>query len=423
MEKTMWLIAWSLLLSDTAPASTAVIALDNSPEVEAVVAAVAKLRAAAGDTPATQTALKTALTGGPTPRDADEDALRCMLMDAREYEGRFETPKANELRRQILHTFENAVRPSRALRLLAGEAGLDIAAGLLSDGDKEGATRVAREIFRRFPMSVDTTYRDPNTVDFLKAQQRVVEAGTRTRVTIRSNRAGAVYSDGILLGKTDGVLVTALSPGRNRLWLEWPGGSSLPHVVNVAADPVGVLIDTELDERLRLEPVVQLACDEDCASLMAALGARLGLRRVVGVRAAEASTATGDQPAFRVLDVETETGTARISFVGANGMAIAVDSTPQRRRAIFRPLYLVPFGVGQFTQDRPVAGAVYATAETGLLAWYVVNWRRHAEAASRDDIENASHLRRQRDLAAVLFFSSLAAAVAESVIVGWLSGE
>jgi hypothetical protein len=194
--------------------------------------------------------------------------------------------------------------------------------------------------------------------------------------------------------------------------------------VNVAADPLEFQIDTELEERLRLEPVVQLTCDEDCASPMAALGSRLGLRRVVGVRAAEVSAATGDQPTFRVLDVETETGRTRVSFVAANGTAVTVeDSSPQGRRASFHPLCLVPFGVGQFAQDRPVAGALYATAEAGLLAWYVVSWRRLEDAKSRDDVENASDLRRRQQLAAVFLLSSLAATVAESLIVGWLLGE
>jgi hypothetical protein len=422
METPMWLLAWSLLLSDAAPASTAVIALDNSPEVAAVVAAVAKVRAAAGDTPATQMALKTALTGSPTPRDADEAALRRMLEDARQFEARFETGQANGLRRQVLHAFDSAARPSHSLRLLAGEAGLEIAAGLLADGDKKAAARVARETLRHFPMSVDTRYRAPPVVAFIEAQQRDVEAARRTRVTIRSTRGGAVYSDGILLGKTDGVLVTALWPDRYRLWVEWPGGSSLPHVVNVAADPLDVQINTELEERLRLEPVVQLTCDENCASSMAALGARLGLPRVVGVRAAEASA--GDQPAFRVLDVETETGKARVSFVAADGTATTVEeATPTLRFASFRPVYLVPFGVGQFAQDRPVAGAVYATVEVGLLAWYVVSRQRLVDVASRYDFEKEERLRGQHQLATVLFLSSLAATVAECLIVGWLLGE
>jgi hypothetical protein len=138
---------------------------------------------------------------------------------------------------------------------------------------------------------------------------------------------------------------------------------------------------------------------------------------------AEASAANGDHPAFRVLDVETETGTAGVSFVAANGTAITVeDATPQRRWASFRPLFLVPFGVGQFAQDRPVAGAVYATAEAALLAWYVVSRQRLVDVASRYDLGREERLRGQHQLATALFFSSLAATVAECLIVGWLLG-
>lgn len=420
----MWLLGWSSLLLSAAPASTAVIALDDSPGVADVVKAVAQARAARGETVATQAELKTALTGSPTPRDADEDALRSMLMDARQLEARFETPKANELRGQVLLAFENAVRPSRSLRLLAAEAGLDIAAGLLTDGDRKAAAAAARETLRRFPMSVDTTYRAPPVVGFLETQQRAVAAGSRAQVTIRSDRAGTLFADGILLGQTDGVLVTTLLPGRYRLWLEWPGGASLPHVVDVQVAPPQVQIDTALDERLRFEPVVQLQCDDGCASLMVELGTRLGMSQVVGVSSAEGSAASDDQPRFRVLEVDTQTGEARESFVAADGAPVVlVDSTVPMPRARFRPLYLVPFGAGQFVQDRPVAGAVYAAAETALLTWYVVSWRRHANAVADKNAEAAWDLRGQRDLAGVLFLSSLAATVAECLIVGWLTGE
>jgi hypothetical protein len=406
-----------------APASTAVIALDDSPAAAAAVAAMTEAPFSTEETRASQAELKTVLTGSPTPAEADEDALRRMLLDARQYEAHFETAEANALRRQVLRAFENAIRPSRALRLLAAEASLEIAAGLLVDGDRSGATRAAREALRRFPLSVDTTYRAPATVDFLAAQQRAVAAGSRVQVTIRSDRAGTVFADGMLLGETDGVLVTSLLPGRYRLWLEWPGGESLPHVVDVQVAPPQVRIETALDKRLRLEPVVGLQCDGDCTRLMAALGRRLSVSEVKGVCSLDTSATRGSGAAFRLIEVDTETGEARESLVAADGSPFAADSAPLLRRPRFQPLYLVPFGGGQLAQDRPITAAAYAAAGTGLLAWYLVSWRRHADAVSANNADRAKSLRQQRDLAGVLFVSSLAATVAESLIVGWLTGE
>jgi hypothetical protein len=74
-----------VLVSGIASPSIAAIVPGDSPAVPAVVTALAEVQAAAGETPAAQSALKTAPTGSPTPRDADEDAPRRMLMEARQY--------------------------------------------------------------------------------------------------------------------------------------------------------------------------------------------------------------------------------------------------------------------------------------------------------------------------------------------------
>ena len=92
-------------------------------------------------------------------------------------------------------------------------------------------------------------------------------------------------------------------------------------------------------------------------------------------------------------------------------------------RARFHAWYLVPLGVGQFTQNRPLFGGSYAAVQVGLLAWHLMAWRRHADALDANDFAREPDLRTQRNLSAALFYSSMIVSVAEALLVGYLTGE
>ncbi len=416
-----WLLA-------AGPSHAAIVALDDTPAAQAAVESLTRQWQANGRAVASQETLTQELTGSPEPKDPDEHAVRRMLTEARDREARFDTSGANDLRQQILRAFDHAVRPSSQMRALAGEAGLDMVAALLAEGQLETAEATAREIWARFPSTpIDETRHPPDAVQWLAARRDAVASDRRFPLTVLSSRAGVLFADGTRIGDTTGQLSTQLPRGSYRIWLEWEGGVSLPHAVELGPDaatekaqPVTVTIDADLESRIGFGTTTTVKCAQKCAAVLGALGTRLGADRIVGVGTPETR-----EEHFRVVEVDVETGDARELDIPADLHALvrALDREPEAPMATFRPTYLIPFGGGQLAQDRPLFAAGYLGIQLGLLGWYL--WLRREESAAGDigDLLREQELRARQDLALGFLVTAVVAGVIEAVVVGVVWGE
>lgn len=78
-------------------------------------------------------------------------------------------------------------------------------------------------------------------------------------------------------------------------------------------------------------------------------------------------------------------------------------------------LSVVPFGVGQWLQDRPLPAALFLVAQGSLLVWNVVNARARARAEGRGDWAREEELRSRQNVAATLFWASLVVSVGDGL--------
>ncbi len=404
-----------------APEATAMVALTDAPEVAAAVRSIGESWTKAGQAIESTASIAIDLTGTATPRTSDDAVVQRMLEDARDRDARFDIAGANALRRQILRSFDDQIRPTPAMRALAAAAGLDMTAALLGESELVAAAELAREVLRRFNPSIDTVRHPPATVSFFEAQRQAV-ARAKVQLTVVTDRAGTVFADGVDLGETDGRLVAELPAGRYRIWLAWPGRMSLPHPVQLENAAIQVNIDSALEARIDFSEAVVVGCNHDCAQLLARLGRRLDVERVVAVDLASSAAV----PRYRLLDVETQAGEARELQVTKTGRPVEDETAAVLASDVmprFSPKYLIPFGGGQFVQDRPVFGAAYLSVQVGLLAWYA--WTRHswAQAIDLGQARRENDLRKRLDLSLGLFAGAVVGAMVEAVIVGWTSGE
>ena len=74
---------------------------------------------------------------------------------------------------------------------------------------------------------------------------------------------------------------------------------------------------------------------------------------------------------------------------------------------------LVPFGVGQFAQERYVAGSIYGAVQAGLAAWNVVE----ASRGTNEDAAAESDRRKRQNLSAGLLVGAIVASITEAIIV------
>ncbi len=420
----MLLTPWCGFLLATAPGPTAIVALTDAPEVVGAVQSISESWTRGGQAIESTASIATGLTGSAAPRSSDDAVVQRMLEDARDRDARFDIAGANALRRQILRSFDDQIRPTPAMRALAAAAGLDMAAALLGEGEEVAAAELAREVLRRFSAPIDSLRHPPATVSFFEAQRQAVASAAKVQVTVISDRAGTLFADGIDLGETDGRLVAELPAGRYRIWLAWPGRMSLPHPVQLENAAIQVNIDSALEAQIDFDEVVVASCNDSCAGLLAKLGQRLGVDRVVGVNLAASSAAVPPR-VFRLLEVQTRSGEVRERQVTKDGKpaeetagVLASDVMPR-----FSPKYLIPFGGGQFVQDRPLFGAAYLSIQAGLLAWYA--WIRYSwgQAIDLGQVRRENDLRKRLDLSLGLFAGAVLGAVVEAVVVGWVAGE
>ncbi|MBI3179694.1 MAG: hypothetical protein HYZ27_08520 [Deltaproteobacteria bacterium] len=396
------MVAWILAASLAEP--VALIGIEDVSE--AALAAAASALSRGGREVITQAELRERLTGVAEPRRPDEEGLAKLLDDASRAEAHFDTAGANALRAQVLRAFATVLRPTPKVRELAARAAQDTAAALLAEKHRDAAIAAARDALLWFDMPLDATRHSQDVFALFEQARRSLAAGRYGTLRIITNTPGSVLIEGLAAGAAGQEVSRRLPVGRYRVWLITDHGEmSLPQRVDLTADGATLTLDADLDRRLRLEPVVSLHC-QDCAAELAALGRRAGLATVFAV---------GDGQSLQV----NVAAASAVEWVAPGAELTATDG----RIAKFRPLYLVPFGVGQFAQDRPIYGGSYAAAQVGLLIWHATVFSRHRTAERDGDFDREPELREQRNRSAIFLYSALAASVVEAVVVGLVRGE
>ncbi len=351
------------------------------------------------------------MTGIMSPRLVDTAATRKAFDESIEEDGRFEAAKAEALRREVVRDFDNAVVPSVELAELAAKALHGSAAAYLHDGKPREAKEAASEALRRFPqVPLDTHQHPPDVAKLLKSVQRELAGTPSTEISIALSKPGRVFANGQDLGETADTLKVKLQQGRYLLWAADGEGSSLAHFVVVASTPQTVTIDFALESKLQWTPVPTLRCAASCEADLRKLATAVGVDQAVGLELVENAEvarglyvpASAGQPEERVIAALAEPKQLLLTN------AYAPESKP------FSPLLLVPFGVGQISQKRYVAGGVYAAIQTGLLAWHVSTVIRHH---GDEDTARERDLRSQRNLSAGLLIGAVVANVVEALVV------
>ncbi len=347
-----------------------------------------------GDSTLTDAAIKERLTGMPATRTVDEEAIATMLRDAREHEARFEAGAAAALRREIVRAFAETLAPSASLRTLTATALHDLAAGLLAEGRSREALQRAGEALRRFADTpLDTRVNPPAVQQLFRNAAATLAGAPRYELSVTSDRPGEVWADGTRLGTVDTARTFSLSAGQYRVWLVWATGMSLPYPIDVSSSRAELRLDSELDQHLALTSKPSLRCPRDCAPALERLATRLRVDRCE--RVGTAGPLLGTMPP----DAEPTTGSSSL--------------------APYSLWWLVPFGVGQFQEHRPLAAAGVLTTELSFLAWNIAATYRYAQLAKELD-PLAESWREQRNLSALLFWSSLLAGIAEAAVYGVL---
>ena len=178
-----------------------------------------------------------------------------------------------------------------------------------------------------------------------------------------------------------------------RVWVVGELGMSLPHPVNLESSGSIVDVDLALEACVQLDPVLALrdACMKQWKSHSESLSKRLG--------------------------VEVVTVTAP-SVASASAPHVSVQAAP-----IFSPWYLLPFGIGQLAQDRPVHAGIYAAVQGSMLAWHWYAYGEHKNAVDRNRYELEPAKRSRRNLSAALLYGTLVLSVAEAVTYGLLQAD
>jgi len=353
------------------------------------------------------------LTGSTAPRTPDLGGVRRLIEDARAAEAAFRDAEALDLRMRVLDAFEASPRPVAELRELATMAAVEIATGLYADGEREAAAEMAAAAVAHYlDGPLDRARYAPKVRALFDVARESMAAGELVPLVVRCDRPGRVLADGRYLGLCGDQLEAKVPPGRYRVWLERRGELSLPRVVELAGAVAEVRIDSARDARLDVDGGgVVVRCDVGaCAEDLAELGRRLGVATVYGV--------AGERRGVRhVVRVDVASGAAADLWIDAGGAWVEPPAEPI---PTFTPLYLVPFGGGQFAQERYVAGGVYLTAQAGLLAWTI---GQAAALASDRHRQRRAELQTLAGVSGGMFAGAVVAGVLEAVIVGKVVGE
>ncbi len=401
------MLTWLTLI--TLAADGGALVLELNPQ-DSGVSAPHALRSVRGEQVLSAEALMQRITGLRTPRDSKPQGFNDMLAEADRLEARFETANANAMRVEILRSYDAAVRITSELLNATARASQDRAASAFNEGQRKAAEELALETARRFPeIAVDEQRHKPGVVAlFANARKQNARAATGI-LRIRAKGVGVAHADGRVLGAVDGEGRFELPRGYYRVWVESATGSSLAREVDLTGEnEPTVEVDIEVESRLRVNPPALRCTRERCAELLERLRALSGAKVVVGLSAGE-----NDAPAILVeADSEPEEIAPETLSMTSEP---AVDDDNE-----FSALYLLPLGIGQAAQERYIAAGAYAAIQVGLGAWNIAATLEASDARDNRD-PNLQELQDRQDLSAILFYSSLAASIIESVVVWSLS--
>ncbi|MBN1962447.1 MAG: hypothetical protein JW841_16050 [Deltaproteobacteria bacterium] len=381
-----------------------------------------------------------ALLGTANPKASFDIAkLKKLLADAEQREAYFDDKAAETLRQQVLDAFNSTMHPDVELREIAVAAARDLAIGSYSQGKKEKAALRAREVWRRFGHApIDQRRHSPDIQRIFDEQQRLLKQQERVLLSITSNLPGTLYADGLVLGRTDGLLAVSLPVGDYRVWLDYGSGWSLPHPVQLKDQRVELTINTEFDKRISVNDILTVQCDETCFNDLTVIAQLLNVANVIAVQQANdkqvqaLSYFVKPTPTLHKVDYALKNNTVEriiddkiiatsVKAASLDNAALKLIPVPNYRETLvprFSPLYLIPFGGGQFAQDRNVVGGIYLTLQTGLIAWYAVERYNFNQANKHNELIRGESIRKRANLALGALTAAMVANVIEAIIVG-----
>ena len=360
-------------------------------------------------------------TDKPSKSSSSQSWLRS-LNEALEKDARFETETAQALRQEVAVSYEATAMLNLKQVQLRARMGHDAVASLLAEGQKLQASAIAQETIRRFrDIPIDRKRHPPTVVDFFEQQKKSSENKLLSDLTVRGTTAGTLYADGHLLGPISGESTYRLAPGDYKLWIHNAGAQILVRPVSIGSKPLLITIDPPLDRALRVLPSPHLACSKSCEVLLGKLAQRLGTSTLQGIRQAPEGNGL-----YEVVTVNRAGKTTGKTLINRHGLTVklAAPETSQAtlpipgepgKRNEFSAMWLIPGGVGQFSQGRTGWGIAWATVETGLLAWNI----QAALTYDKNDPNNDA-AKSQAQISGYTLYAVMALGVLEAVITGLL---
>jgi hypothetical protein len=394
-----------LILAASPQAETTIIV--GAGDREALAPRVARWTAAEveqGRRVLSQEEILASLRGVSVAQPADVDSLARTLAEADRLEAYFDTDGAQKLRDEVLRDYERTRDPSAELLQAAARALHGIAAGYRADGDHEQAFHWAKEAERRFPgATIDTRRHAPPTIAMLSRAAQALGMAPTGRLLVTLTEPGEVLVDGRSLGHGATRFDRTLPAGRYVLRVVSDAGTSFPRPIEIEpGGRVELAIDSAFERCVRLVPRVTLTCADRVEDHLQALMIASGADRAIGIFAPGGAQDVREVVLPRVIETSVPDATA---------------GYPP-----FTPLYLLPFGGGQFTQGRYGFGAAYAAAGAGAVAWHVVSRIRFARLNDELHVNEATDASSQVELSFWVLAGTAVVTVAEALIVGWLYG-
>ena len=344
------------------------------------------------------------------------------LNEALEKDARFETETAQALRLEVAQSYEASAMLNLEQVQLRARMGHDAVASLLAEGQKLQAVELARETLRRFPdIAIDRKRHPPTVVDFFQKQLKQFNNRDLVTLTVQGTLPGTLYADGKRLGPLKGETVYRLMPGKYKLWVHQAGDPMLVRPISLSSTPSALTFDPPLDRALRVLPHPHLACTQICEVLLGKFAQRLGTSTLDGIRPAPEGNGL-----YEVISVDTAGKVLRKTLINRHGLTVKLaaptpaspgfqnSDTPETSNT-FSALWLVPGGVGQFSQGRIGWGIAWATLETGLLAWNI-----HSRVRYDKNDPETDWAKTQTNISGYSLWAIGAIGVLEAVITGLL---
>ena len=431
----MWALSVALALAARAGGEPVAIlcvapqqALANRVHAETVRLRIVEQLPGANAGASTTATLLRALTGLDAPKRTDADALGRMLSEARELEARFDPSGAAQVRDTMLAAAAQSIRPSARIRRLEAAALHDAAAAALAAAAPQRAESYARDALRRFPgVGLEQSRHPPSVQELFARVATALGEEPSGKLHVHTDAPAIAFANGRRLGRVAEDLEVALPAGTYQVWLQGSTGSqlSLRHQVHVHAKATTrANIDFAIERRLHPGPPLVLRSASACVPAARALQRRIAPTplAVVQWRPRAGARACRRYPVaiFRTDSPTPSRHRVSVCSRASQPLQVRLLATPQPR---FSPLYLLPFGGGQFAQQRPFMGSSFAAVQLGLAGWHALSFLAHRNALRQQLWQREPRWRLQRNVSAGLLYGAIAVGILEAVAVGWLRTE